>query len=69
MDRLLSDEPEGSCETSGIEFHRIKRSEDDDPADTAAQTFEERTTEPAAVDVEAREALFVGSAVKVDGPE
>ena len=69
MDRLLSDAPDGSSETSGMEFHRIRRSADDDPADTAAQTFEERTTEPAAVEVEAREALFVGSAVNVDGPE
>ncbi|KAF7794732.1 hypothetical protein EIP86_005870 [Pleurotus ostreatoroseus] len=69
IDKLLSDAPEGSCATSGMEFHKIRRSEDDDPADTAAQTFEDRTTEPAAVDVEAREALFVGSAVNVDGPE
>ena len=66
---LLSDDPEGNCDRSGMESQRMRRSVDDDPEDTAAHTLEANMTEPAAVDVESLEALLVGRAVNVDDPE
>ena len=69
IEMLLSDEPEGSCKRSGMESQRMRRSVDEDPAETAAQTLEDSMTEPAAVEVESREALLVGRFVKVDAPE
>ena len=69
MERLLRDEPDGSCETSGMEFQRIRRSLEVGPDETAAHTLEESMSEPAAVDVESREAFVEGSALNVDGPE
>ena len=69
IEMLLSDEPEGSCERSAMESQRMRRSVDEDPAETAAQTLDDIMTEPAAVEVESREALLVGRFVKVDAPE
>lgn len=66
---LLSAVPLGSCDKSATESHRMRRSAAPEPAATAAHTFEESITEPAAVDEESRVTLLVGSAVKVAGPE
>ena len=52
-----------------MDSQRMRRSVDPDPAATAAHTLDDRMTDPAAVEVESLDALFVGSAVNVDGPE
>ena len=65
MEILANVELEGSCERSGIESQRMRRSVDDEPEDTAAQTLEDNMTEPADVDVESLDALLVGRLVKV----
>jgi hypothetical protein len=66
---LLNEDPEGSWERSGIESHKMSRSEEDGPEETAAQMFDASMTELAAVLVESREAFDVGNAVKTEGPE
>ncbi|PSR73303.1 hypothetical protein PHLCEN_2v10831 [Hermanssonia centrifuga] len=60
---LLSDEPEGNCDKSGIESQRIRRSVEDGPDATAAHMLSETINDPADVEVESLEALFVGSAL------
>ena len=69
IEMLLSAAPAGSWERSDTESQRIRRSPDEGPEETAAQTLEEIITELAAVDVESRVALLEGRAVNVDGPE
>ncbi len=66
---LFKGEPEGSCERSGIESHRTRRSEEEGPEDTAAHMLDARITELAGVLVESRVAFEVGSAVKTAAPE
>lgn len=66
---LLKEDPDGSCDKSGIESQRMRRSLEEGPDDTAAHTFDAITSELAAVDVESREAFVDGRAVNVDGPE
>jgi len=58
---------EGSCVTSGTEFHSTTRLLD--PAFTATQTFEERASEPADNGVEVFEAGEEGSCAKEAFPE
>ena len=69
IDKLLRGRSDGSWVKSAIESQRIRRSLEDGPDETAAHTLEDIMTDPAAVEVESREALFDGSAVNVDGPE
>jgi hypothetical protein len=66
---LDNSDPEGSCDRSGAESHRMRRSVDDAPEETATHTLDASMTEPAEVDVESLDALFVGKAVNVAGPE
>ena len=66
---LFNVEPEGSCERSGTESHRMRRSAEPDPDETAAHILEESMTDPAAVDVESRELLLVGRLVNTAAPE
>jgi hypothetical protein len=58
---------EGSCAMSGIGSQSTTRLLD--PAFTAAQTFEERTSEPPGNGVEAFEAGVEGSCAKEGVPE
>ena len=69
MDMLLSEEPAGSCDKSATESQMIRRSPDEGPEETAAQTFDEIISELAVDDVESRVALLDGRAEKVEGPE
>lgn len=68
-DMLLRDTPAGSCERSGAESQRMRRSADPDPDETAAHMLEDSMTEPADVDVESRELLLVGRLVNTAVPE
>lgn len=68
-DTPLIAKPDGNCDKSAIESHRMSRSLDEEPDATATQTLDDRTRDPAAVVVESREALLEGSAVNVDAPE